>query len=492
MKVKLKLCEEWGINCLFMKTKKRTPLLRYWTTRYLLTLTTGLLVLSIFSLWWMEKTALEYRLSLLKYLADETADRALKDNGQIVIGPLLTEIIEEREKILHLNEQPIIYIARPNGEIIYTLPQLYIKDEDSVLPDVIIKSENMVQKVSIQDDNRVYIVKSPISDGNELKGWVVIAQEEGTLSEINQDHGLLAVMMGGLLILGWAVIYVLSRKISKPIQNVSRAAVQVREGNYNIHLREEESREEEIFELVESFKEMASRLKQMETLRAELFAGVTHDLKTPVTSISGLIQAVRDDVVTGAESKEFLDISLKETQRLQRMVEDLLDYNAMAAGSFKMHINSEEINGFLKDICYQWQVTQEETDFQLIVDVPEEAVWGQIDKQRVQEILINLLNNARQALSGDGIIRVRLYEPDRERVSIEVMDNGKGIPAHEQEFVFEPFYRGEKKKLKVRGLGLGLPFSKMLAQAQHGDLLLEESSEKGTVFRIDFKKASAE
>ncbi|MBR8644395.1 HAMP domain-containing protein [[Brevibacterium] frigoritolerans] len=141
------------------------------------------------------------------------------------------------------------------------------------------------------------------------------------------------------MILGTGVIYFLSRQISRPIQDVANAAVQVREGNYDIHFKEEEEiKEEEIYELIESFKEMTNRLKVMEKLQAELLAGVTHDLKTPVTSISGLIQAVKDDVVKGEQSKEFLDISLKETQRLQGMIEDLLNYNAISAGAFKIRV----------------------------------------------------------------------------------------------------------------------------------------------------------
>ncbi|MDQ7864589.1 HAMP domain-containing protein [Peribacillus frigoritolerans] len=97
---------------------------------------------------------------------------------------------------------------------------------------------------------------------------MVIAQEEGALKEINQDHGLLAIMIGGLLILGTGVIYFLSRQISRPIQDVANAAVQVREGNYDIHFKEEEEiKEEEIYELIESFKEMTNRLKVMEKLR---------------------------------------------------------------------------------------------------------------------------------------------------------------------------------------------------------------------------------
>lgn len=468
-----------------IKTKKRTTLLRYWTTRYIITLVSGVAVLSFFSLWWMENTAVEYRLSLLKYLADETADRAIKDNGQIVIGPILAETVEAREKILHLDQQPIIYIVELDGDIIYTMPQLYINADDRRLPSIIMESTEMIQKVKLEDnDTELFFIKAPIMFEDETIGWVVIAQDEQVLKAINQDHGWLAVMMGVVLTLGCGVIYALSRKVSRPIRNVAHAATQVRKGNYDIYLKEEESREEEIYELVESFKAMTSRLKQSDKLRAEFLAGVTHDLKTPVTSISGLIQAVRDEVVIGDESKEFLDISLKETQRLQRMIEDLLEYNSISAGSFKIQVESENMNQFIQEIAHRWKVTQEDQDFELEVDVPDDVLIGQVDVLRMQQIMINLLNNAKQAIETNGSIRICLYEVDSERIGIDIENIGRMIPLHEQEFIFEPFYRGEDKKLKVRGLGLGLPFSKMLAKAQCGDLVLKESNEIKTVFTL--------
>lgn len=449
---------------------------------------TGVLVLSYFSLLWMEKTALEYRLSLLNYLSDETADRAIKENGQIVIGPILATTVEDREKILQLNQRPMIYIVDLDGSIIYTMPQVYIDEENGRLPSIIMYNSKKIQKVKTKDNKKLYFIKSPITFENETKGWVVIAQEEDALKEVNQDHGWLAVMMGAVLVLGCGVIYALSRKVSRPIRNVANAATQVRKGNYDIYLKEEETREEEIYELVASFKAMTSRLKQSDKIRAEFLAGVTHDLKTPVTSISGLIQAVKDEVVTGEESKEFLDISLKETQRLQRMIEDLLEYNSISAGAFKIQLEPENMNQFIQEISHRWKVTQDEKKLELYVEVPELILVGQIDALRMQQIIINLLNNAKQAIDDNGVIKIQLYEKDDQVIGIDIVDNGRGIPKHEQEFIFEPFYRGENKKLKVRGLGLGLPYSKMLAKAQNGNLMLKESSEAGTTFTLYVKK----
>src|SRR5690625_4132328 len=127
---------------------------------------------------------------------------------------------------------------------------------------------------------------------------------------------------------------------------MAQAAEQIKEGNYQITLKEEDVQELEVYELIHAFKEMSQRLEQLETLRTELLAGVTHELKTPVTSISGLIQAVNDDVVEGEEAKEFIEISLKETTKMKKMVEDLLAFNSFAANavplSMKKYKRSEE------------------------------------------------------------------------------------------------------------------------------------------------------
>lgn len=467
-----------------MKIKRRTTLLRYWTTRYVITLVIGLMFLGLFSVWWMGKITLEYRLHLLKYLADETSDRVIKENGNIVIGPILSGIINEREEVLSLNEEPLIYITDTEGEIIFAMPQVYIKSGEKVQK-TILESEKAVQKIKLNEGGKAYVVKSPIESSDKtISGWVFIIQKESSLMEVNRDHGLLVIMLCGLGFLGYGVIYVLSRKISRPIRNVARAAGQIREGNYDINLMEETAREEEIYELIQAFKEMTLRLKQMEKLRAELFAGVTHDLKTPVTSISGMVQAVKDDIVTGEESKEFLEITLKETMRLQRMIEDLLDYNALSAGSIKIRLETVNVNELIEEITYQWKVTQDDQNFELTVEKPDRELYCLVDALRLQEIMINLLNNAKQSLGQDGRIKVSLYYNESKSVCLDIEDNGKGIPESEQMFVFEPFYRGEKKKLKVRGLGLGLPFSRMLAKAQKGELLLKSSSESGTTFTV--------
>ncbi len=255
---------------------------------------------------------------------------------------------------------------------------------------------------------------------------------------------------------------------------------------------EVDTKEREIDELVVSFKDMASRLKQLEEWRALSLAGVTHELKTPVTSIKGLVMAVRDDVVGPEEAKEFLDIALRESGRLERMVADLLDYNALSAGSVEVRRDRLDLGALVSEIAYQWELTSknEGTSLSMSTDFPEAPVQAVGEALRIQQIVVNLLNNALQAADPDRptLIAIRLRAKDN-CASIEIADNGTGIAAEDRPHIFERFYRGESKKLRSRGLGLGLTYSQLLARAQGGELRLLESSPEGSAFELELPAA---
>ncbi|MEC1524928.1 HAMP domain-containing sensor histidine kinase [Neobacillus niacini] len=471
-----------------MKNKKRTTLLTYWTTRYLVTLIIGLVLLGAGSLWWIQKATLENRLKLMEYLAVETANRVTQSNGMMEVDPFFNRMLEERARVLQLEKEPELFITNLKGEEIFSRPRhmnpgrMGPRNQNKIeIPGEVFENKETIQRLDVEDIGVMYAVKSPIMKNHDQIGWVVLMQSGEELSEVNQEYRLLFILLGGLGLLGWLVIYLLSKKILRPIQDVAHAAAQIKEGNYELNLNLE-SNEQEIYELVSSFAEMTKRLSQLEELRAELLAGVTHDLKTPVTSISGLIQAVRDGVVTGEEREEFLDITLKEVTRLQTMIADLLDFNSLAAGAFSIRLENHNLNELIENIVRAWAVTQPQPiDYQ--VNVPNETLYRYIDPLRLQQIMINLLNNAYQSIDGQGSIIVRLTD-----CGIDILDTGSGIPEEEQPYVFERFFRGEKKKLKVRGLGLGLPFSKMLAKALDGDLILSESSNRGSTFSIIWTK----
>jgi signal transduction histidine kinase len=469
-----------------MKNKKRTTLLRYWTTRYLFTLFVGLLILGVCSLWWIRHTALENRLTLMEYAAAESADRIVANDRNNDFN-LFNRRLDDRSKLLQMDKPPEFFITDMNGTVLNSkpvhrgpMPEEHQFNNLQEIPAAILKNDKTVNKLRLNNE-LVYGVKKPIVYENNQAGWIVVMQNASELKNVEQEYQLPIILLIGLGLLGWIIIYLLTKKIVKPIQDVAVAASQIKEGNYEIKLNKD-SKEQEIYELLTSFEEMTNRLTHLEKLRAELLAGVTHDLKTPVTSISGLVQAVKDGIVTGEERHEFLDITMKEIHRLQRMIEDLLDFNSLAAGAISLRSETCNMNELLKDIVHQWKITLNE-NVNCEVVVPNEDIYKDTDPLRLQQILINLLNNSYQAMSTTGSIIVSLSKD-----AIDVQDNGSGIPEKEQPYIFERFFRGEKKKLKVRGLGLGLPFSKMLAKALGADLILKTSSSKGTTFSILWKK----
>ncbi|KKI89831.1 hypothetical protein WQ54_22010 [Bacillus sp. SA1-12] len=482
------------------KKKSKIPLLYYWTRRYLITLVIGLLIIAVVSIFWIRHSSIENKLELTKLLAQEISDRVVEvdEEGNIMLSHKLP-FLEDREKVLN-NREPLEFYLKTNDGEVRSLgprgPHVDPNKQDELIRLLEIPEALSVEKISSDRFRTAYAVISPIKYDEETIGAIIIIQPITDLTNMNrEEYQLLALLLGGLAILGWFVIYSLSRKLARPVEEVATAAGELMRGNYEIELNED-VKEKELHQLVTSFKEMTNRLKHLEALRSELLAGVTHELKTPITSVSALIQAVRDNVVTGDQSKEFVQMALNESNKLQKMVEDLLDFNSFSAGSIKVNPEKMDLCRVVKEIIYQWEIVHQQqlAGVNLTFTTHEPQLFAIADHVRLQQILVNLLNNSLHAVKGrkKGEISVELYKDGR-FISLDVSDNGYGISEQEQPFIFERFYRGENKKHVERGLGLGLPFSQLLAKAQGGgELFLKKSSGEKTVFSLRMLAESEE
>jgi signal transduction histidine kinase len=318
-------------------------------------------------------------------------------------------------------------------------------------------------------------------------GNVYVLQSVRSLKHIPRKQVLFfALLQLFLIILSWLTIYLLSRKLAKPVQKVAAAASQISSGQYNIKL-ETGAKEREINELIMSFQDMAGKLQQFEQSRAFMLAGVSHELKTPVTSFKGLVHAVREGVVENGEAEEFLDIALLEAGKLQRMVEDLLDYNAMTAGIVSIRHDRIAAIPLLSEIVYQWKLTQAEDICEPVLVMPSTPLFLRGDPLRIQQIIVNLLNNGVQAKEDGRTLQLtlELSESPQGTAVIRVTDNGTGISPEVQGHVFEAFFRSREKNSTLRGLGLGLTFSRLLAESMCGSLSLAHSSEQGSTFLLE-------
>lgn len=454
-------------------------------TRYLIVLAVGLAIVALISAAWIRHTNIDYRMSTMEFIAEETVNRITDASNADREMP--NSMLNDENRFNKQDINPRIYITNVEGDILRSDargPQ----NLQSISKEVL-KSTDEIQTIENIDgrEETFYIVKKEIEVDDVQVGWVVVMEREDVMTHSNQAYGQLALMIATLALIGLGAIYYLTSRLAKPIKEVALAAKQVQQGDYAIDLPNK-SDEAEVYELMESFREMAARLEQLESMRSELLAGVTHELKTPVTAIDGILQALNDGVVSGEEAREFIIMAMVETKKMKTMVGDLLAFNSFAVNAIPIKLEKIEMTQFVKESIDQWQKTQDSSEIEIFLETEDEAetVELEIDPVRFQQIFTNLFTNAAQAMKAVGKIHVKM-QVNMNEVRIFVQDEGPGIPTQEQDLIFDRFYRGEDKKYAVRGLGLGLPLSKMMAQSMKGDLSLVRNDKPGTCFMIELK-----
>lgn len=433
----------------------------------------------------------------LRGMAHDLARAAEQNGGRLPDGMLSIRSLDPLVHKHGLSEWPMLFVIGDDGRLLQQFPSDPPVDPERIRPllaEAATGSAHLAEFGMPASDDVYAIAVEPIvaPASSRVSGHVLYVERKAdALDELLQFRPMRLAAILTLLLAGWAITFMLTRRLAKPIQEAANAAKQVVAGNYEIRL-DQEPKEQEVYELIHSFKSMAERLRQLESLRTQLLAGVTHELKTPVASISGLLQAVRDGVVSGQEADAFLRVCQQESDRLQKMIEDLLDFNRFAAGAVSVVFQRVDLRAAVPEMVERWRMGQEKCAVSVVFEAGEEEgrreelepAWQVMtDPARLGQILINLLNNARDAKDGGAAIAVRCRR-EAGGIAIRVEDHGRGIPADEQPDVFEPFFRGVGKKSRIRGLGIGLPFSRLIARSLGGDLILENSAPGSTVFLL--------
>ncbi|MBB3108816.1 signal transduction histidine kinase [Paenibacillus phyllosphaerae] len=501
---------------------KRSSLLRYWTVRYVVTLSAGLLMIGVAAVIGLQQYALHERLGYVRSLALDAAEYIVNDAGRIHMPDQFYAWINRTQRRYRLPGQLSLTVFDQRGGILFysgaadpaarptpegaapaplprpSVPEKVPGERKPEALDSVPHRSDPRFRVSPALDHRVhvkrqdehYLITAPvIGNGAVIGGMIGISYAKQELTDIRQQYGLITALLTLSGILGWLILYAMLRRMTKPIHEVVSAFKQIGAGSYM--LLEEKANEHEIYELLVYFNAMAARLEQLEQLRAEMLAGVTHELRTPITSIRGLTRAVRDQVVAAAEADEFLDITLSETRRLEQMVTDLLDFHAFASGTMRIDPDEVDLGRLLREIRNQWGLLAADDRIDVVLHLPDHPVHVFGDAGRIRQIMLNLLTNSRQAMGSQGKIRIIVSELSMASYAVLVADTGSGIPPEEQNSVFERYYRGSNKKGFVHGLGLGLTISRMLALAMSGELILQDSSSEGTTFRLVLPKRQA-
>jgi signal transduction histidine kinase len=312
------------------------------------------------------------------------------------------------------------------------------------------------------------------------------------------------LLLAGLAGLGVAIVagLVLSRSVYLPLQRVARAAVSVARGNYQEKVPVQGPAEARA--LAENFNRMTEAVRSSQQTLRDFLANVSHELKTPLTSIRGFSQALRDGTITEPEGEERAARVIEdESRRLLHLVEGLLDLSRIESGQESMRRAPVPVGELFAHCAEVFSLRSQETGVSLEVesgDVP--PVLGDFD--RLEQVLGNLLDNAFRHTPAGGSVRLSACLPESRAatagggwVELSVADSGEGMPPEELAQVFDRFYKGDAALRRAqdaarRGTGLGLAISREIVRAHGGEIRAESSPGAGTRFVVTLPAARPE
>ncbi len=303
-----------------------------------------------------------------------------------------------------------------------------------------------------------------------------------SLQEVSAAAGILRILL--LVVTGIALMFsallawILARRFAGPVSSLSREAGKIAEGNFDVHF--DTGFCAELDGLALTMQRTAQTLQRSETFRREFFANISHDLRTPLTMIRGYAEMVRDiSPEDPEERRENLDIVIREADRLSALVNEILEYSSLQAGSAQMRKEEFDLRGICGEVLRQFEPLCAKQGFTLSTDMPDPLpVFG--DRAELSRVLYNLLDNAVSHSEKNGTIALSARR-DHGRVRVQVINGGPGIAPEDLPYVWERYFTLKQSGRNKKGSGLGLAISREILLA-HGAAFSAESRDGRTVF----------
>lgn len=286
----------------------------------------------------------------------------------------------------------------------------------------------------------------------------------------------LVIITAVLILLGMLLAYIMSKKIAKPMIAVNQNAKQLAKGNYAVSFNGSEYRE--ISELNDTLRYAAEELGKVQQLQRELIANMSHDLRTPLTMISGYGEMMRD--IPGENTPENVQIIIDEANRLTYLVNDILDLSKLQAGVQALALQSCPITEIMKQVAERYAKMQQEESCQINLQY-DESCYVQADEIKITQVIYNLVNNAITYCGEDRLIIMKQIKK-LDAVRIEIIDHGEGIPKEQLPYVWERYYKNKHHKRSKTGSGIGLSIVKSILELHHAAYGVESEVGKGSCF----------
>lgn len=332
-------------------------------------------------------------------------------------------------------------------------------------------------------------VFSPITINYKVRGYVLIHKPVRELTALKDGFINISYMTLAIIFLcAFVVLGLFTYTVYIPIWKITRAAKDYSEGNFETQI--DIHTNDEIGYLSASLNYMATELSTLEEDQRKFIANVSHDFRSPLTSIKGYIEAIMDGTIPHEMQDKYLNIILFETERLNKLTQSMLELNKYGVKGTMLDISSFDINNTIKLVVQSFEgICQEKRiSFELILTGATSFVCA--DMSKIQQVLYNLIDNAIKFSHPDSAITIETTEKN-EKVFISVKDTGIGIPKESIKKIWERFYKTDLSRGKdKRGTGLGLAIVKEIISVHNENINVISTEGVGTefIFTLPLKK----
>lgn len=329
-----------------------------------------------------------------------------------------------------------------------------------------------------------YVVSTPIVNNTETTGVVIVSvSTSGTSQILNRISNIFLTAAIFVVLVSVLAVTAFARRESRPLRDMAKAATAFGHGNLEARVKVEDDYSEEVEELALAFNNMASSLQKSEYQRQEFVANVSHELKTPMTTISGYVDGILDGTIPQDRQEHYLRIVSDETKRLSRLVRSMLDISQLQKEEGipeekKMHFDLEECAGQVL-ITFEKKINDKRLNVD--VDMPEHPVYTIANRDYITQVIYNLIDNAVKFCPEGGALGLKIQEGGNKSY-VSIINDGDTIPAEELPLVFDRFHKLDKSRSQNRdGWGLGLYIVKTIV-CSHGENISVSSKDGKTEF----------
>ena len=428
---------------------------------------------------------------LVKTELSNTKSAIWKQDSGDIEDPQFQQYLYQR--LFNINGDLIIL---KNNNVIFASKDVSKIDIEKCL----IEANAKFQKKLVKIDNIAYMVEVvPIKFKDETTGNVILMAPTFEYSNMLQVFIIFNIIIFLITFIAVNIYmsYLLSKRIIKPLSLLKTAVGDISKGDLNLEIIE--VGDKEIKELCADFEKMRIQLKDSINLkmkyddnRTMLVSSISHDLKTPITSIKGYVKGILEGVANTPEKVErYLKTVYSKTEQMDVMIDDLLLYSKLDLSQLPFNFEKTDIVDYFNCCIHESVLELEKSNIKIsLINDLEQSKYVKIDKERLMRVILNIIDNSRKYMDKiQGEIVIMLRETNSS-IIIEIRDNGSGIDKEDANKIFDRFYRADSSRSEAKGSGLGLAIAKQIVEGHKGTIWAVSHENQGTSILISLGKIS--